>query len=249
MPDHLAGANRCTSMLVIITMFILLVLVLAIIGGAIFWWVNRDNLELPAVVQKIMKKSGGAAPSTATLNFQKRKGIVGTNEMKCMVALTRVAGEKARVYPKVRLADMVNVSREHAESPALQDKLASRNVDFLLAHSRTLAPVLAVNIERKPLRNEMGDIVDTHKTRTDDFSEDVLRLAGIPLLKLVAKEEYDPADLSRRIKLVMAGNTTEQDAEIDVAPTRAAGSDAMDGVRDMASKIKNGLPALKLRRG
>jgi len=132
----------------------------------------------------------------------------------------------------------------------LLKSLASRHVDFLLCHPNTLAPIAGVNLEPKVQRDSDLNKLKTD-ARTDSFTEDVLRLANVPLLKLVVSDDYDPADISRRLKLVLAGNTTEQEMEIDrdseLVATPDGDENALSKLRGVASGLQSRIPG-KLKR-
>jgi len=92
-------------MLVIFTMLFLMVLLIALAGGAVWLYMNREEglpFDLP-----FMKTS----TAYATADYSMRPSIVNKNEMKCMAALTKVAGKNARVMPKMRMSEVVKVSR------------------------------------------------------------------------------------------------------------------------------------------
>lgn len=224
-------------MLVIFTMLFLMILLIAVAAGGVWWYMNRDEglpIDLP-----FLKKS----TAYATADYAKRSSVIGKNEMKCMASLTRVAGKNARVLPKVRMNEVVRVSREFAEDQSIAAKLKSRHVDFLLCNPNSLEPIAAVNLENPTQRDDAGDKVKG-KSRTDSFSEDVLRLANVPLLKLTIKDEYDTADISRRLKLVLAGNSPEQEMhpEEEAEHDDVARVSPLDKIRGAASSLQDRLP-------
>ncbi len=224
-------------MLVIFTMLFLMILLIAVAAAGVWWYMNREEglpIDLP-----FMKKS----TAYATADYSRRSSVVGKNEMKCMASLTRVAGKNARVLPKVRMNEVVRVSREFAEDHSIAAKLKSRHVDFLLCNPSTLEPIAAVNLERPAQRDTRGDKVKAD-SRTDSFSEDVLRLANVPLLKLTIADEYDPSDISRRLKLVLAGNATEQEMDIEDEALEDDESrvSALEKIRGAATNLQDRLP-------
>jgi very-short-patch-repair endonuclease len=92
----------------------------------------------------------------------------------------------------VRLADLIQVRPQTPKYQSWQNRIHAKHVDFLLCDQGTLEAKLAVELDDK-----------THnrpdRRQRDQFVDQALADAGLPLLRIDAGESYDPAALRKSI--------------------------------------------------
>lgn len=131
-------------------------------------------------------------------SYLKRDSLLLEHEQRYFRTLIQVVGQHARVFPKVRLSDLVQPHGVQPEQRAHWLRVQRRCVDFLLCSPNDLAPVLAIDLDTrvKKRRREQspgGDVVDK-----------ALKTANIPLLRIRATREYNPHEVLHQIRLALA---------------------------------------------
>lgn len=102
--------------------------------------------------------------------------------------LAQAVGEEMMICPKVRLPDAVAVRADALEWQAAWNRIAAREVDFLLVDPATFRPLLAVELEESGARD-----------RLDERLERAILAAGLPILRITATGDYDPVDLKQQV--------------------------------------------------
>jgi hypothetical protein len=131
-------------------------------------------------------------------SYLRRESLLLEHEQRYFATLTRVVGRHARVFPKVRLSDLVEPQGVQPEQRNHWMRVQRRCVDFLLCSPNSLAPVLAIDLDTriKKRRRESspgGDVLDK-----------ALKTADIPLLRVRATREYDEREVLQQIRLALA---------------------------------------------
>lgn len=99
-----------------------------------------------------------------------------------------------RIFPKVRIADIVHVRGGLGRSVATtaQNRINSKHVDFVCVREDTMAPVLIIELDdsshARPDRMER-----------DDFVDSVFASAGIPVLHVPNKRSYSIEEVRRML--------------------------------------------------
>ncbi len=93
----------------------------------------------------------------------------------------------------VRLADLVYIARGIEKRQSFFNKIQSKHIDFVLCNKNEIKPILAIELDdsshQKPDRQ-----------KRDEFVDNALKQAGLPLLRVPARGNYDPQELKQQIK-------------------------------------------------
>lgn len=122
------------------------------------------------------------------------ENLVTAAERRFLGALDHAIGDRYRVFAKVRVADLIRVRPLHnrsAQRTAL-NRIASKHVDFVLCDPDSLAVVAAIELNDKS--HEAAD-----RRRRDQFLKDAFAVAGVPLIFVAAKREYEVERLREQI--------------------------------------------------
>jgi hypothetical protein len=126
-----------------------------------------------------------------SLPYQVKDDFLTAAEGAFYRVLKPAAGDELIVCPKVRLADIFFST--HSEYYHWFNKIAKKHVDFLLCNAATLRPVLGVELDdASHLRSD--------RVERDRFVEQVFRGAGLPLLRVPVRRNYDSAQLGAMIR-------------------------------------------------
>jgi hypothetical protein len=128
------------------------------------------------------KISPDRLPSTADpLPYAKRKYFFSVAERSFYEILRRLAPDHT-VFAKVRLADVVHVSKGSGAWQSHFNRISAKHLDFLLC-DRNLAPVVAIELDDSS-HDEEG------RQSRDDFVDQVLASAALPVIHVRAKRGY-----------------------------------------------------------
>ena len=130
--------------------------------------------------------------------YERRGPLFSPAELHFFMTLERVVDNRARIYAKVRLADLVAVREGTSRRRFWQafNAVACKHVDYVLC-DREAHQVLCV-IELDDRSHEHGD----RKAR-DDFVDAVMHSAGIPIFHFPARTWYKAAEVRERLREVL----------------------------------------------
>lgn len=122
--------------------------------------------------------------------YVRRSALLSPAEQVLYARLHQAAGPEFHVCPKVRLPDAAEVRGDALEWQDAWNRIAAKHLDFLLVSSDTWQPLLAVELE------DTGD-----RQRLDALMERALVSAGLPILRIKARSDYDPIWLRQEIDM------------------------------------------------
>lgn len=128
--------------------------------------------------------------------YVRRLALLSPAEQVLYARLLQAAGPELLVCPKVRLPDAVEVRGDALEWQSAWNRIAAKHLDFLLVAPGSYQPVLAVELE---------DAAD--RQRLDELLERALVAAGLPVMRIKVRSDYDPIALRQQIdgKLQFSG--------------------------------------------
>lgn len=132
--------------------------------------------------------------SNIRLPYRLKEPFLSKTEAALFRLLVEIMGERYMVCPKVALSDLFIILRPN-ENVHYFNKIFRKHVDFLLCDPKTFAPAFGVEIV-KPIAK---DIV----CEADKFMEDIFTQAGIPLVHIPSRENYDPKDVISLFQLAV----------------------------------------------
>lgn len=115
-------------------------------------------------------------------------------------ALTRAVGPQTLVIlTRVNLGHLVQRTYDEATFRTQWQEICRQWLDFVLCDPTGFTPVLAIKLET---RNERRHRFDRERTRPTerDITEEVLTRGKIPLLRLMAVDDYDFAPVMNQIR-------------------------------------------------
>lgn len=162
--------------------WLLLVLILLALVG--FFLLKRRNSSLPEGPEALPYVLGDALFTPAERSF--------------LGVLDQAVGTDFRVFGKVRVADVVSVTKG-TPKPLWQrafNQISAKHFDFVLCCPNDLKPVCVIEL------NDQSHAKESRQGR-DKFLERVCAAAGIPLIFFPAKSTYTLAEISASIANAM----------------------------------------------
>jgi len=130
-----------------------------------------------------------------TAVYKPREYLLSHAELRFFRALRHAVAYPLAIAPKVRLADVVSCRRKRPSVFALAP-ITQKHLDFVLYDWRTSRIVSAVELD--DLSHEWPKTA-----RRDLLVNRILRMAGVPLVRIRAASFYDEAILKRQLGLAM----------------------------------------------
>lgn len=150
----------------------------------------------------------GAITATLLMTRQRRSPYVSRQylftkaEWNFRRSLTRAVRNDYLVMGKVRIADILSVKKTRNKSKWWKSfsKISQKHIDFVLIEPKTGKFVCCI---------ELDDASHQRKDRIkrDSFVKNAFDKAGIPLLSIPARRQYDVADIREKIQLATTPNT------------------------------------------
>jgi hypothetical protein len=130
----------------------------------------------------------GKGKTDAPLPYRVRDDFLSPAESSFYRVLLLVCGEQYRVFPKVRLVDILFVQKGVEKWQSHHNRISNRHVDFLLCHPQTLRPALAVELDDSSHNR-------SDRKERDAFFDQAFKAAVLPMLHVPAKNTYDVQQL------------------------------------------------------
>ena len=133
------------------------------------------------------------------LPYRKHKYLLTRAEHCFFDALIQATRSQHRVFCKVRLLDLIVPDTPREDRLLYLNKISAKHIDFVLCSMDTIRPLLAI---------ELDDASHTKPDRKarDEFKNDALRSAGLPLLRVNVRPSYDVMQLRAQIDDVLSAH-------------------------------------------
>ncbi len=124
--------------------------------------------------------------------YEKRDGLVTDAELRFYHVLTESASEDYTIFAMVRMADLLRVREETQKRQSWQNKINQKHIDFVLCDPESLEPQLAIELDDRS--HQRAD-----RQRRDEFVNEAMSAASLPLLRVKVKKDYDADGLRHDI--------------------------------------------------
>ena len=151
-------------------------------------------LEILGLASKPAKNNGGEI-----FPYRCKEYLLTKAERAFFDVLYPIVHNHMHLFAMVRLADLVYISPGTEKRQSFFNKIQSKHIDFVLCSKEEIKPILAI---------ELDDISHQKPDRQarDEFLDQALRHAGLPLLRVQARRRYDPQELKQQIKSVLTNS-------------------------------------------
>lgn len=139
-------------------------------------------LAIVAVIKVFMKQK---AQGEQTYPYEKEPTLFSPAERSFLGVLEQVINNRYRLMGKIRLADIVKV-KSGLNKSAWQNafnKIQSKHIDIVACDLTTLSVLFVIELDDKTHSQ-------SKRQNRDQFVDNVLRTAGIPIIHFTAKNSY-----------------------------------------------------------
>ena len=139
----------------------------------------------------------GIHPKNATseptmLPYGLRDAFLSPAEISFYLVLSSQLAPEHILQTKVRLADVFFVRRPHENKGAF-NRIAMKHVDFLLCSSKTMQPLLGIELDDASHKS-------VSRQSRDEFVDQVFETAELPLLRIPVAHTYSTGELVNKIR-------------------------------------------------
>lgn len=132
-----------------------------------------------------------SATPAKELPYRLRDDFLSPAEFSFYKVFNSIYGTQLIVQSKVRLADVFFVARPN-ENYTFFNRIAQKHLDFLICDSRTMKPILAVELDDSSHNR-------ANRRERDEFLEEACQVAGLPLVRLPVQREYNTLEIEERM--------------------------------------------------
>jgi len=155
-------------------------------------WVTVIVLIIVVVAALLLKAR--SKQETLEYPYQKADSLFSPAERSFLGVLERAVGDKCRVVGKVRLADVISpisgLSRSDRQKAF--NRIGSKHVDFVLCKRDDLSLLCAIELDDSSHKK-------ADRKNRDDFLENALNAAAIPLIRFAARASYNVQEVREEI--------------------------------------------------
>ena len=140
------------------------------------------------------RAGGGASP----FGYRRKPYLLSKAERSFYGVLTQAVGDKALIFSKVRVADVLAPQKGLNRSNWQQafNKISAKHVDFLLCDPQDCAIKLAIELDD-------ASHGSAKRQKRDAFLEQACESAGLPLLRIRAARGYGVAEIRQQVEAVL----------------------------------------------
>ncbi len=142
--------------------------------------------------------------------YRLRDDFVSRAEASFFHTLRSVVGDQVLIFPKVNLADLVYAPRQQDQRTAW-NRINRKHIDFVLFDPATLRPVVAIELDDHSHQRQ-------DRVQRDAFLDDVLRRAGLQLLRFPAGQSYSRQALKTELSRAIPSLATLTEADAVTSP-------------------------------
>ncbi len=141
--------------------------------------------------------------------------FISPAELNFFFNLKTVVGDEAHIFSKVKLSDLFYAKTgDYGKNRSYTNRIDRKHVDFLLCDSKTLKPILGIELDDKS--HQRAD-----RQERDDFVNHIFQAANLPLMHVPVQRGYLQSDLKTKLATFISGtqNANEKSTQVqDLAP-------------------------------
>ena len=126
----------------------------------------------------------------------RRKSLLSAAELVFYNALKDAVGDRFLILLKTSVRDLCEITHREVEQAAFE-RVAGKQVDFVLCDQETLSPVVAIELDDST--NLPRDLAEK-----DAFMNELFRVIGVALIRHRVQTTYEPAAIERWVDSVLA---------------------------------------------
>jgi len=124
--------------------------------------------------------------------------FISPAELNFFFNIKSVVGDSAQIFSKVKLSDLFYAKTgDYGKNRSYTNRIDRKHIDFLLCDSKTLKPILGIELDDKS--HQRAD-----RQERDDFVNHVFQAAKLPLMHISVQRSYSQSELKSKISAYIA---------------------------------------------
>ena len=124
--------------------------------------------------------------------------FISTAELNFFLNLKAVVGDSAHIFFKVKLSDLFYAKTgDSGKNRSYTNRIDRKHVDFLLCDSKSLKPILGIELDDKS--HQRAD-----RQERDDFVNHVFEAANLPLMHVAVQKGYSQNELKNKLSAYLS---------------------------------------------
>ena len=144
------------------------------------------------LIRRVRDQPRGEA-TVRELSYDKKRFLLSKAEKAFYQVLLPVVPEDHVLFPKVRVADVLNVRSGSEKRQSLMNRISSKHFDFVVCDRKWLEPRLAIELDDASHRSP-------DRQARDAFLDGACEAAGLPLLHIPVRSTYDQKALGEEVR-------------------------------------------------
>ena len=142
------------------------------------------------ILLSLLKGSDGKL----TFPYKQQNALFTPAERSFLGVLDSVLGDEFRVFGKVRIADVLQVTKQPNRSDWQKafNRISAKHFDFVICRSSDLSVLLIIELDDKSHQKSAAK-------KADQFKNQATEAAGLPLLRLPCQREYSPEEIVQQL--------------------------------------------------
>lgn len=132
------------------------------------------------------------------LPYKKKEYLLTKAENSFFQVLRSAVGQEYEIFAKVRLSDLLYLTKGSDNAQAYRNKIFQKHIDFVLCDPVKVSPLLAIELD--DLSHEKAS-----RQERDSFVDEAFRAAELPLLRIAASRAYSPKELLGKVREYISG--------------------------------------------
>ncbi|MEO0533785.1 MAG: DUF2726 domain-containing protein [Cyanobacteria bacterium P01_A01_bin.123] len=124
--------------------------------------------------------------------YQQLEALFTPAERSFLRVLNRAIGERAKIFGKIRVADIITPQKGLSQSDWQKafNKISSKHLDFVVCKNHDLSVICAIELDDKSHQQKK-------RQDRDYFLNKACNSAGLPLIRVAVKPDYTVDDIKR----------------------------------------------------
>lgn len=146
--------------------------------------------------------------SATALPYRRKDFLLTRAERLFFSVLHEAVGKHYWLFAKIRVADLVWMPKGTGSRQSYFNRIQGKHIDFLLCDRDAVRPILAIELDDSSHQGK-------NRRSRDQFVDEALRTAGLPLLRVACRASYDLNDIRAQIRSALHTKSVRSGVDTD----------------------------------
>jgi hypothetical protein len=188
-------------------------------------WIVLGIAIIIALSLLILKTKTQVELKISEYPYSKKEVLFSPAERSFLGVLTQAVGDKAQIFGKVRVADIIAPKKgmSKAEWQKAFNKISGKHFDFILCNKDDLSIICAIELDDASHQSKK-------RQKRDSFLEGVCKSSSVPLVQVQAKSSYNISEIKELFSSYISSDLIDENIK-EVSPN-------LDAVEEKPSSVE-----------